>query len=159
MNTCLPSTKGYHDLFDYVYRWIDFTLRLGAPFPLLLIGNVIIVMQLARSRSIRQRMNISGLAHDTRPVSLLMIALCVLFLVTMTPTLVMSVYFPYQREKLLALRSVDPYTAWYDAQYIVHLFHLRGCRSGQLLQRHLQLCHLRVQRIEVPRRAEEPALL
>ncbi|KAH3815610.1 hypothetical protein DPMN_144138 [Dreissena polymorpha] len=27
------------------------------------------------------------------------------------------VYFPYHRDKLLALASVDPYTAWYDFEY------------------------------------------
>ncbi|KAH3896808.1 P2Y purinoceptor 4-like [Dreissena polymorpha] len=66
--TCTKSTKEYLDLFHYVYGWIDFTLTFGAPFPLLLIGNVIIVVQLARSRSRRQRVNISGQARDTRPV-------------------------------------------------------------------------------------------
>ncbi|KAH3716051.1 hypothetical protein DPMN_058767 [Dreissena polymorpha] len=55
-------------------------------------------------------MNISGQARNTRPVSMLMIALCVLFLRTITPLSVGMVYLPYQREKLLALASVDPYT-------------------------------------------------
>ncbi|KAH3815678.1 hypothetical protein DPMN_144209 [Dreissena polymorpha] len=27
------------------------------------------------------------------------------------------VYFPYHRDKLLALATVDPYTAWYDFEY------------------------------------------
>ncbi|KAH3828915.1 vasopressin V2 receptor-like [Dreissena polymorpha] len=119
---CGPSTKEYYDLFVYVYRWIDFTLTFGVPFPLLVIGNVIIVVQLARSRSRRQRMNISGKARDTCPVSILMIALCVLFLVTMTPVSVCFVNFPYLREKLLALESVDPYTSLYDSAYIDFLF-------------------------------------
>ncbi|KAH3844177.1 hypothetical protein DPMN_086432 [Dreissena polymorpha] len=77
--------KEYYDLNDYVYHWIDFTLIFGTPFPLLLIGNVTVVVQLARSRSRRQRMNISGQARDTRPVSILMISLCVLFVFTITP--------------------------------------------------------------------------
>ncbi|KAH3868777.1 somatostatin receptor type 4-like [Dreissena polymorpha] len=119
--TCTPSTKEYYDIWDYVYGWIDFTLRFGAPFPLLLIGNVIIVVQLARSRSRRQRMNVSGQARDTRPVSILMIALCVLFLVTMTPMSVCFVYIPYQRERLLALALVDPYTAWFGYLYVQFL--------------------------------------
>ncbi|KAH3898326.1 hypothetical protein DPMN_022554 [Dreissena polymorpha] len=59
---------------------------------------VIIVVQLARSHSRRQRMNISGKARDMCPVSILMIALCVLFLVTMTPVSVCFVYFLYLRE-------------------------------------------------------------
>ncbi|KAH3693255.1 B1 bradykinin receptor-like [Dreissena polymorpha] len=118
---CYPSTKGYQDLFDNVYRWIDITLRFGAPYPLLLIGNVIIVVELARSRSRRQRMNTSGQARDTRPVSLLLIGLSVAFLVTITPRSVCVVYSSYQREKSKALASVDPYTAWYDAQYIYFL--------------------------------------
>ncbi|KAH3735341.1 hypothetical protein DPMN_041832 [Dreissena polymorpha] len=93
------------------------TLLFGAPFPLLLIGNVIVVVQLARSRSRHQRMNISGQVRDTRSLSILMIALCVLFLVTVTPVSVGMVYLPYQREKNFALASVDPDTALYDAQY------------------------------------------
>ncbi|KAH3877247.1 tachykinin-like peptides receptor 86C [Dreissena polymorpha] len=119
---CAPSTKGHLDLFDYAYRWIDFTLTFGAPFPLLLIGNVIIVVQLARSRSRRQRMNISSQARDTRPLSILMIALCVLFLVTITPVIFISVYFRYQYDKLLALRLVDPYTAKRDTEYFNFLY-------------------------------------
>ncbi|KAH3792162.1 hypothetical protein DPMN_145653 [Dreissena polymorpha] len=82
---CAPSTKEYYDLNDYVYFWIDFTLTFGLPFPQLLIGNVIIVVELARSRSRRQRMNISGQLRDTRPLSILMISLCVLFLLTIIP--------------------------------------------------------------------------
>ncbi|KAH3896831.1 galanin receptor 2a-like [Dreissena polymorpha] len=119
---CNPYTKGYQDLFFYVYGWIAFTFTFGLPILLLLIGNVIIVVQLARSRSRRQRMNICGQARDTRPVSILLIGLCVLFFVTMTPVLVCFLYFPYQREKLLALESVDPYTARYDFQYIRFLY-------------------------------------
>ncbi|KAH3898328.1 psychosine receptor-like [Dreissena polymorpha] len=118
---CSVSRKEYRDLFHYVYGWIDFTLTFGAPFPLLLIGNVIIVVQLARSRSIRQRMNISGQARDTRPVSILMIGLCVMFLLTMTPVSVFVFYTPYQKEKLLALVSNDPYKAMYEAQYFQFL--------------------------------------
>ncbi|KAH3734563.1 somatostatin receptor type 4-like [Dreissena polymorpha] len=119
---CAPSTKEYYDLHYYVYPWIDFTFIFGAPFPLLLIGNVIIVVQLARSRSRRQRINISGQVRDTRPLSRLIIALCVLFLVTLTPAQVFSVYFPYLLEKLKVLASVDPYTALYDAAYIEFLY-------------------------------------
>ncbi|KAH3898377.1 hypothetical protein DPMN_022606 [Dreissena polymorpha] len=118
---CDTSTKEYLDLYSYVYVWIDFTLTFGAPFPLLLIGNVIIVVQLARSRSRRQRMNISGQARDTRPLSVLMIALCVLFLLTITPVSVFALYGPYQEEKLQALMSKDPYTAYYEIQYYVFL--------------------------------------
>ncbi|KAH3828918.1 fMet-Leu-Phe receptor-like [Dreissena polymorpha] len=120
--TCDVPTKEYRDLYDYVYGWIDFTLVFGAPFPLLLIGNVIIVVQLARSRSRRQRMNISGQARDTRPLSILMIALCVLFLLTITPVSVFALYIPYLEEKLRALESKDPYTAKYDTQYFHFLY-------------------------------------
>ncbi|KAH3730680.1 galanin receptor 2a-like [Dreissena polymorpha] len=117
---CTPSTKEYYDLLEYVYGWIDFTLTFGAPFPLLLVGNVIIVVQLARSR--RQRMNISGQARDTRPVSILMIGLCVLFLVVMTPVSVFLLYSPYQWEQHFALASVDPYTTLYDTAYFYFLY-------------------------------------
>ncbi|KAH3690540.1 hypothetical protein DPMN_194247 [Dreissena polymorpha] len=84
--------------------------------------NVIIVVQLARSRSRCQRINISGQARNTRPLSMLMIALCVLFLVTMAPVFVCFLYFLYLREKLLAFESVDPYTTRYDVQYIKFLY-------------------------------------
>ncbi|KAH3896805.1 hypothetical protein DPMN_020991 [Dreissena polymorpha] len=92
--TCAPSTTENYDLLYYNYGWIDFTLTFGAPFLLLLIGNVTIVVQLARSRSRRQRTNISDQARDTRPVSVLMIGLCMLFLVTMTPISVFLLYSP-----------------------------------------------------------------
>ncbi|XP_052256432.1 chemokine XC receptor 1-like [Dreissena polymorpha] len=112
---CAPSI----DIVWNVYQWIDFTLSFGAPFPLLLIGNVVIVVQLARSRSRNKRMNISGQAHDTRPLSMLIIALSAVFFLTMTPIAVMDVSYPYLMEKILALERVDPYTAWYDYEYLL----------------------------------------
>ncbi|XP_052256396.1 tachykinin-like peptides receptor 86C [Dreissena polymorpha] len=102
---CTLSAKEYRDLWDYVYQWTDLTFSFGAPFILLLIWNVIIVVQLLRSRSRRQRMSISGQSRDTRQVSMLMIALCVLFV--------------YQLEKIDALKTVDPSTAWYDYQFLL----------------------------------------
>ncbi|KAH3814377.1 uncharacterized protein LOC127835953 [Dreissena polymorpha] len=119
---CAPSTKEYYDLYDNVYHWVNFTLIFGLPFPLLLIGNVIMVAQLARSRSRRQRMNISGQARNTHPVLMLMFDLCLLFLLTTTPLSVGLVYLPYQREKLFALALVDPYTASNDSTYIRFIF-------------------------------------
>ncbi|KAH3814337.1 hypothetical protein DPMN_142833 [Dreissena polymorpha] len=67
-------------------------------------------------------MNISGQARNTRTVSILMIALCVLFFLTITPLYAFMVYFPYLREKLFALALVDPYTALYDAAYIQYFY-------------------------------------
>ncbi|KAH3716821.1 hypothetical protein DPMN_059550 [Dreissena polymorpha] len=51
-----------------------------------------------------------------------MIFLCVLFFLTITPLSVGMVYSPYQRKKLQALASVDPYTAWHDFQYFQFLY-------------------------------------
>ncbi|KAH3773650.1 hypothetical protein DPMN_175017 [Dreissena polymorpha] len=67
-------------------------------------------------------MNVSGQTRDNRPLSRLLIALKVLFLVALTSVLVMSVYFPYLKEKLRAYMSVIFYTAWYNAQYIQFLY-------------------------------------
>ncbi|KAH3813405.1 galanin receptor 2a-like [Dreissena polymorpha] len=118
---CYPSNKVYFELFYSVYQWIDITLYFGAPFPLLLTGNVIIVVQLARSRSRNRRMRISGQGRDTRRLSILMIALCGLFFLTMTPMAVMAVYSENRFEKIFALKPVDPYTAWNDYQYLLFL--------------------------------------
>ncbi|KAH3896807.1 hypothetical protein DPMN_020993 [Dreissena polymorpha] len=44
-----------------------------------------------------------------------------MFLLTMTPVSVFVLYTPYQKEKLLALVSNDPYKAMYEAQYFQFL--------------------------------------
>ncbi|XP_052218283.1 uncharacterized protein LOC127835903 [Dreissena polymorpha] len=114
---CGPS-KVNSELLHLVYLWIDSTLSFGAPFPLLLTGIVIIVVQLARFRSRLQRMSISGQARDTRPLSMLIIALCVMFFLTMTPRAVIFVYNRYRIDTILALWALDPYTALYEYQYL-----------------------------------------
>ncbi|KAH3813401.1 hypothetical protein DPMN_141857 [Dreissena polymorpha] len=63
-------------------------------------------------------MSISGQARDTRPLSMLIIALCVMFFLTMTPRAVIFVYNRYRIDTILALWALDPYTALYEYQYL-----------------------------------------
>ncbi|XP_052775751.1 probable G-protein coupled receptor 139 [Mya arenaria] len=114
---CSPYTKELFDLRNNVYEWIDFTLAFAAPFPILVIGNVIIVWQLHQSRA--RRLKMSSRIRDTRPISMLMVALCMVYFLSVTPAAVMQVLYPIYEAKIVEQLKTDPYTAWYNFQYLL----------------------------------------
>ena len=122
---CAPTTKEYVNLHYDIYHWIDFCMTYAFPFVFLLIGNTCIVVCLQNSRS-KQKMMTSGHAQsgssstrDTRSVSVLMIALCVIFFLTITPVSIFtSVIIPREMERINELFKTDPYQAWDDYQFL-----------------------------------------
>lgn len=118
---CSPTTKEYLEFRDNIYQWFDFCIAFAVPFILLFAGNTVIIMYLRKSRAMQKAMSrghtIPG--RDSRSISVLMVALCVIFFVTMTPSSIFLVYYPYRFKQIYELFNTDPYTAWYDYQYLL----------------------------------------
>lgn len=122
--TCSPGTEAHLKFRDDIYQWMDFTMAFALPFILLLIGNVIIIVQLHRSRRNQRQMSVSNhqngnTTRDTRSVSVLMICLCVIFFVTMTPVTCYQIYASIKMDEIYDLYKTDPIKAWYDYQYLL----------------------------------------
>lgn len=123
---CAPRTQEYRDFRDNVFQWMDFTMSFALPGVLLLAGNCVIVFQLRRSRLNQRQMNVShgkkdGSTRDTTSVSFLMITLCVVFFLTMTPSTALQIYYPIRLDQITELFKTDPITAWNDYQYFLFL--------------------------------------
>ncbi|KAL4218010.1 Purinergic receptor P2Y [Mactra antiquata] len=124
---CSVTSKAYLDFRDNVWQWIDLCMAFAVPFVILLICNTIIIVCLRRSyakkRSLapgqRSSNNESNSNKSTRSVSILMIALCAIFFLTMTPASVYAVYYPYKFKEIQKLFRTDPIKAWYDYQYLM----------------------------------------
>lgn len=123
--TCAPTSLAYLNFRDDIYQWIDLCIAFAAPFIFLIAGNVVIIVYLQKSRVKQNNMTATrghgGRIHgrDTTSVSVLLVALSVIFFVTMTPASIFAVYYPYRFDQIYELFRTDPYTAWYDYQYLL----------------------------------------
>ncbi|XP_060583761.1 cysteinyl leukotriene receptor 1-like [Ruditapes philippinarum] len=126
LQKCAPTTKEYLEFRDDIYHWIDFCLTFALPFIFLLVGNISIIVCLQRSRAKQKTMTSahgrggSSTTRDTRSVSVLMIALCVIFFLTMTPVSIFTtIYYPNKYDIINELFKTDPYQAWDDYQFLL----------------------------------------
>ncbi|XP_060595662.1 growth hormone secretagogue receptor type 1-like [Ruditapes philippinarum] len=125
---CAPTTAAYLKFRDDVWQWIDLCMAFAVPFFFLVTGNSIMIVTLCNSR--RKRIAMSefsipgGNTTSRKDISIyvLMIALCCIFLLTMTPVVVYQIYSPYRLEELRALKKIDPVRAW-EEYYLFLLQH------------------------------------
>lgn len=121
---CSVTTTEFLDFRDNIWQWIDFCLTFAVPFIILVVCNSIILVSLRRSQA-KSRNMVAGnrigarSGRNMNSVSILMIALCLIFFVTMTPASIFAVYYPYRYEAILELFKTDKIAAWYDYQYLM----------------------------------------
>lgn len=123
---CSPYTVEYKKFRDDIFLWMDLAMAFAVPCALLLIGNGIIVVQLYRSRAQQRKMavrsgNRGSSTRDTKSVSVLMISLCVIFLLTMTPVSVILIDFTRWMDNVRLLYKIDPIAAWEAYQYLLFI--------------------------------------
>ncbi|XP_060606926.1 cysteinyl leukotriene receptor 2-like [Ruditapes philippinarum] len=124
---CAPSTKEFTAFRDNIWLWMDLTLSFLLPFSCLFIGNVSIVWHLHKARNIQRKCTMSTskgkVGYRRRrsmlSVSVLMVALCLIFFLTMTPVAVFQIYYPYRHEQIIEMFYVDPFAAWESYQYLL----------------------------------------
>ena len=115
---CAPTTEAFKKFRDDVWQWIDLCMAFAVPFVILVTGNTIMIVRLCISRRKRVTMgeySVPNGASSSRKditIYLLMIALCCVFLLTMTPVTVYQIYVPYRMKELLALKKTDSVRAW-----------------------------------------------
>ncbi|XP_052777447.1 galanin receptor type 2-like [Mya arenaria] len=122
---CAPKTAEYRSFRDNIFEWIDLAVSFAIPFIILLAGNAVIIHHLQRSRSRRdQLMAGQGDRQDasgrySRSVSVLLISLCLIFLVTMTPISAYLVYYPIRYRQVEALYTRDALAGWHSFQELL----------------------------------------
>ena len=120
---CTPTTKKYLDFRDNYFMWIDFCVAFACPFVILLFGNILIIVRLAKSHSNRVKMNATRgqtkgkSPREGRSITLLLVSLCFVFFITMSPVSIYQVWYPYRFEEILAM--TDPYAQWDAYQYFL----------------------------------------
>ncbi|XP_045160176.2 C-C chemokine receptor type 5-like [Mercenaria mercenaria] len=123
--SCAPTTEAYLNFRDDVWQWIDFCMAFAFPFIFLVIGNTVMIVKLYKSRLKRKQMSGNSRQKDANigrkesAVYVLMVALCIIFLLTMTPVTVYQIYAPYRRIEILALYKIDKDAGWTDYQFFI----------------------------------------
>ncbi|KAL4232231.1 hypothetical protein ACF0H5_009805 [Mactra antiquata] len=116
----------FKDFFEKEYQIIDFLLSFAIPFVVLMVCNIIIIVYLERSRQKRKHMMVMKGGASGRPsgrdtsVYALMVGLCVIFFLSMTPAGIFHMYYPVRYDEVEALFMVDPYKAWDEYQFLLY---------------------------------------
>ena len=111
---CTPTTVEYLKFRDDVYEWIDFLIAFLFPFIILLAGNILIIIKLVKSQ---RKSGGGGKEKSTKSLSILLVTLCVIFFVTMSPVSILQIYFPKRMTEIRAMK--DPYAQWDAYQYLL----------------------------------------
>lgn len=96
---CEPSNKNY--FFRDIWQWIDLSLTYILPFVFLFILNTIITWNLHKARCQCDKHVLRGtdsLQMESNTWSVIMLALCTLFFLTMTPVSVFQIYYQNRYE-------------------------------------------------------------
>ncbi|XP_045163219.2 C-C chemokine receptor type 5-like [Mercenaria mercenaria] len=123
--SCAPTTKAYLNFRNNVWQWIDFCMAFAVPFIFLVLGNTVIIVKLYKSRVKWKQMSGSGrqkdgnLGRKDSAVYVLMLALCIIFLLTMAPVTVYQICSPYRLIEIFALYRIDRDAGW--TEYQLHL--------------------------------------
>ena len=98
-----------HELVDYsifLYRywsWIDFVISFAVPFAIMLIDNILIIVNLKRQTNRRRKMSISHTEKEERSVTVMLIALCIIYFICLLPCEVFFIVLPYLREAAIKM--------------------------------------------------------
>lgn len=103
----------YMNFAIYILPWIDFCLCFAIPFIIMSIGNIIIVRQLAVTRS-RRKFLTNGNAKLAKnlSVSLILVTVSIVFIVTVGPIYILSILDPYLRASLTPQQMVSVKRFW-----------------------------------------------
>ena len=100
---CIPLYDEYRNFRDEILPWIDFTVTFLVPFLLLSLSNVIIIVKLKRSARRRRKMSLTQTERAGRSVTLLLIVLCVVFFICLTPVSIYLIIMPHVKENAMKL--------------------------------------------------------
>ena len=95
---CVPIYDNYKNFRDDILPWIDFSVTFLVPFVLLSTSNILIIFKLKRNTQRRKKMSISRNEKEGRSVTIMLIVLCVVFFICLTPVSIYLILQPYIKE-------------------------------------------------------------
>lgn len=104
---CTPINDDYMDFRDDILPWLDFVVAFLLPFTILTVGNVMIIVKLRINTVRRRKMSLTQKEKEGRSVTFMLIALCVIFFICLTPVSIFLIILPYLREEAMKLPYVE----------------------------------------------------
>ena len=92
---CIPLYDDYLDFRNDILPWIDFVFTFVIPFVLLLTCNIIIIVVLRKNKLRRKKMSLSQKEKEGRSITVMLIMLCVVFFICLTPVSIYLIVLPY----------------------------------------------------------------
>ena len=96
---CTTLYDHYKDFRSDILPWLDFTFTFLVPFVLLTVCNVIIIVTLGKNARRRRKMSITASDKKNRSVTILLIILCIVYFICLTPISLYLIILPYAIEE------------------------------------------------------------
>ena len=116
---CVPLYDDYLEFLDNILPWIDFAFTFAIPFVLLLTCNMIIIVTLRKNRLRRRKLSISQIGKGGHSITVMLIMLCVVFFICLTPVSIYLIVLPYVKAKarklpfMQMLRQLEKILFWH----------------------------------------------
>ena len=104
---CAPLYKDYAVFVYDILPWLDFVIVFAAPFIILLTGNILIITSLKRRAQNRRLMGATKIEKEGHSITIMLIMLCVVFFICLTPANIYFILLPYLRAVALELPKAD----------------------------------------------------
>ena len=100
---CTPLYEDYAVFAYDILPWLDFAIVFGLPFIILLTGNLIIIASLKRRVQKHRRMGATNTTNEGHSLTMLLIMLCAVFFICLTPSHIFFILLPYLRAAAMEL--------------------------------------------------------
>ena len=104
---CAPLYKNYAAFVYDILPWLDFAIVFALPFIILLTGNILIIASLKRRTHNRRRLGATLTEKEGHSITTMLIMLCVVFFICLTPANIYFILLPYLRASALELPKSD----------------------------------------------------
>ena len=116
---CAPIYEDYIYFLDNILPWIDFAFTFAIPFVLLLTCNMIIIVTLRKNTRRRRKLSLSQKGKGGHSITVMLIMLCVVFFICLTPVSIYLIVLPYIKAKarklpfMQMLRQLEKILFWH----------------------------------------------
>ena len=100
---CSPLHENYANFIYNILPWLDFVVAFALPFVILTTGNIVIIVSLKRQANRRRQMGLTTTQKEGRPITVMLIMLCIIFFICLTPANMFFILLPYLRAAALKL--------------------------------------------------------
>ena len=100
---CGPYYDDYKEFVYDIWPWVDFAISFAVPFIIMTVGNTLIIVSLKRQTQRRRKMGISQTEKEGRSITVMLILLCVIYFICLTPYTIFFIVLPYARKEAFKL--------------------------------------------------------